>query len=68
MSGNKDFFEDLVIKDLEKFKELGDMLAMASIRTLAIKMGNDNGRNHLVQIPNSVNVPNLQITLFFPQH
>ena len=67
MFGNKDLFEDLVFKDLGEFNEGGE-LNIADIETLAIKMENDNGQTHLVQIPNSLYVPNLQMTLLCPQH
>ena len=31
-------------------------------------MDDDNGRTHPIQIPNSIYVPNLQMTLLCPQH
>ena len=68
MSGNKDLFEDLVLKDLGGCKGVGGELAIASIGTSTIKMNDDIGRTHLVQIPNSIYMPNLQMTLLCPQY
>ena len=48
MSGNKDLFEDLILKDLGGCKGLGGELAIAGIGTLTIKMDNDNSRTHFI--------------------
>ena len=48
MSGNKDLFEDLVLKDLGGCKGVGGELAISGIGTSSIKMDDDNGRTHLI--------------------
>ena len=68
MSSNKDLFEDLILKDLHGCKGVGGELAIADIGMLTIKLDNNNGRIHLIQIPNTICMPNLQETWLCPQH
>ena len=68
MSGNKDLFEDLVLKNLGEYKEVDGGLAIASIGTLAIKIDNNESRTHLIWILNSIYVPYLPMPLLCPQH
>ena len=67
MFSNKDLFEDLVLKDLGGCKRVGGELTIAGIGTLTIKMDYGNGRTHLVRVPLSIYMPNLQMTLLYPQ-
>ena len=68
MFGNKDLYEDLVLKDLGEFKRVQGRLAIDGIGTLVIKMDNDNNRTHQIQIPNTIYAPALLMTLLCLQH
>ena len=51
-----------------KMQKSGGVLAIAGIGTLALKMDDNNSRTHLMQILNSIYVPDFPITLLCPQH
>ena len=68
MSGDKDLFEDHFLKDLGECKGVGGGLVTSCMGMLGTRMDYDNGRTRLTRIPNFFYVPNLSMTLLFPQH
>ena len=68
MSGNLEKSSDLILQNLGKCKGVGGKLVIADIGTFHFKLDDDNGWTHIINIPNSIYVPNLQMPLLCPQH
>ena len=69
MSGIKQFFEDLVLRsDLGSCGGISGGLKIAGVGTFILKLQDDDGKEHVIKIPNSFYIPGLKPSLVCPQH
>jgi hypothetical protein len=68
MANSPHLFKDLVLSDMGKVNEINDGLAILGKGRFKFKTTNDNGRVHVIKIPNSLYLPKLESCLLSPQH
>ena len=68
MSPNKNHFKDLKLRQIGECISIGTGLTVAVEGTFTMNIEDDDGRNHKIEIPNSLYVLGLHIVLLSPLH
>ena len=69
MANAPHLFEDLrLMPGHEKVDGIGEGLEVKGTGTLVLRIQDDNGKTHVIHIPNSLYLPGLRQCLLLPQH
>jgi hypothetical protein len=68
MANSPHLFDNLVLSDVGKVNEINDGLAILGKGTFKFKIADNNGRVHVIKIPNSLYLPKLESCLLSLQH
>jgi hypothetical protein len=68
MANSPHLFDDLVLSDVGKVNGINDGLAILGKGTFKFKIADNDGRVHVIKIPNSLYLPKLESCLLSPQH
>jgi hypothetical protein len=68
MANSPHLFENLVLSDVGKVDGINEGLEIAGKGTFKFKIADDNGRAHIICIPNLLCLPELKSCLLSPQH
>ena len=68
MANSPHLFDNLVLSEVGKVDGINDGLEIAGKGTFKFKLADDDGRTHIIRIPNSLYLPKLKSCLLSPQH
>ncbi len=68
MANSPHLFDSLVLSEVGKVDGINGGLEIAGKGTFKFKLTDDDGRTHIIRIPNSLYLPKLKICLLSPQH
>ena len=68
MANSPHLFDNLVLLDVGKVNGINDGLAILAKGSFKFKIADNNGRVHVIKIPNSLYLPKLESCLLLPQH
>jgi hypothetical protein len=68
MANSPHLFENLVLSDVGKVDGINEGLEIAGKGTFKFMITDDNGRAHIIRIPNLLYLPELKSCLLLPQH
>ncbi len=68
MANSPQLFENLVLSEVGKVDGINDRLEIVGKGTFKFKLADDDGRTHIIHVPNSLYLPKLKSCLLSPQH